>query len=452
MMVQPRATDLKNPPRRALHIEWAAGAWFRLRHSRLVDNVVALYVLHFANYLLPLITVPYTVRVLTPSGYGLGAFAVSFASVFGTILDYGFNLSASRAVSVNRSNRHAVSRIAAQVMFTKAVLLANCAGVFWLLTWVVRKLQGNSLVMWIGFLQVAIVSLTPFWLYQGLEELRFSSRVNLAARVAYVPALFLFVRRPADTWKWMLLQAIAAGIPAAILWVNAGLRLGVGWMRPRLTDLETQLRAGFSLFVSQAAVTAYTSGNTFILGMFTNMTMAGYYSAAEKVVLMVLGLLGPVTQAVYPRATQLAASSREAALRLSHKMLIFMGTVGFGMSASILVAAPWFVPILLGARFLPSITMMQILSPLPFLIALSNVLGIQVMIPFKHDVAFTVILVTAGLFNLGMASLLAPLWQGNGMAFSVMCSELLVTAAMFWYLGRQRLSPLIRVEPEAVHV
>ena len=426
--------------------------WFRLRHSRIVENAVALYVVLFANYLLPLITVPYTVRVLTPSGYGLGAFAVSFAGFFGTLADYGFNLTATRSVSVNRDSHHEVSRIATQVMFTKAVILGHCAGVFWLLTWAVPKLRGNNLVMWMGFLQVAMGSLSPFWLYQGLEELRFSARVNLAVRVAYVPALFLFVRRPADTWKWVLLQAVVAAVAAGILWLNAWLRLGVGWVRPRWADLQTQLREGFSLFVSQAAVRAYTSGNTFILGMFTNMTVAGYYSAAERVVQMVLGLLGPVMQAVYPRASQLAASSRDAALQLTRKMMVFMGTAGFGLSAGVLVMAPWVVPILLGAKFHASITIMQILSPLPFLIAVSNVLGIQIMIPFKHDVAFALILVAAGLLNLGMASLLAPHWQGNGMAVSVAFSELLVTAAMFWYLGRRRLLPLVPLQPEVAGV
>jgi PST family polysaccharide transporter len=429
-------------------IERSAVTWFRFRHSRIVDNTVALYVVLFANYLLPLITVPYVVRVLTPSGYGLGAFAMSFAGFFGTVADYGFNLTATRAVSVSRGSHHQVSRIATQVMFTKGVILALCAAVFWLLTGAVPKLRGNSLVMWMGFLQVAMVSLTPIWLYQGLEELRFSSRVNLAARVAYVPALFLFVRHPADTWKWMLLQALAAVISAGILWLHACLRLGVGWAKPRYADLRTQLREGFSLFISQAGVKAYTSGNTFILGMFTNMAVAGYYSAAERVVQLILGLLGPVTQAVYPRAVQLAASSRDAALHLTRKMLLLMGSAGLALSAGVLVAAPWVAPILLGARFLPSITVMQILSPLPFLIALSNVLGIQIMVPFKHDVAFTVILVAAGLLNLGMSALLAPHWQGNGMAFSVTFSELLVTAAMFWYLGRRRLSPLVALQPE----
>lgn len=430
-------------------LERGSDLWFRLRHSRLVDNIVALYVVHFANYLLPLITVPYTVRVLTPSGYGLAAFALSFAGFFGIIADYAFGYTATRAIAVHRDSRQEVSRIVSQVMFTKAVLLANCAWVFWLLKALVAKLHGNNLVMWMAFLYIAALTLTPGWLYQGLEELRFSSRVSLVPRVAYVPALFLFVRHPADVWKWMVLQTAVASVAAGTLWLHAWLRLGVSWVRPRWADLETQMREGFSLFVSQAATTAYITGNTFILGMFTNVTVAGYFAAADRIMRVVFGLLGPVTQAVYPRASQLAASSREAALQLTRKTLFLMGAVGLGMSACLFVGAPWLVPVVLGPRFLPSVTIMQILSPVPFLVALSTVLGGQVMVPFKHDTPFTLILVSAGMFNLVMASLLAQHWQGNGMALSVTCSEVLVAAGMFLYLSRRGLMPALRRRPEA---
>jgi PST family polysaccharide transporter len=423
--------------------------WLRLRQSRVVENVFALYLLTFANYVLPLITVPYTVRVLRPAGYGLGAFAVSFAGFFAVVIDYGFNLTATRAVSVHRNDPPGVSKIATQVILTKTVLLVTCSALFWVLISTVPKLRGNNRVMWMGYLQVVLTSFSPFWLYQGLEKLRFSSRVNLVARVTYVPLLFLFVHQAGDVWKWMVLQASVAGLATAILWSHACLRLGVRWVQPRLADLWSEFREGFSLFASQAAVKVYTGGNTFVLGMFTNVTTAGYYSAAEKVVQAMLGMQGPITQAVYPHASHLAASSRRAALRFTRLTLLLQGGIGLSMTLGLLLAAPWFAPILLGPRFIPSIRMMQILSPLPFLIALSNVLGIQIMVPFKRDVAFTMILVGAGFLNLGLAVLLAPRFQGNGMAMAVTCSELWVTAAMFWYLTRLRLSPLLRPEPEA---
>ncbi len=47
-------------------------------HSSIARNVVALYIIQFANYIIPLITIPYLVRVLKPAGYGAVAFAQGF--------------------------------------------------------------------------------------------------------------------------------------------------------------------------------------------------------------------------------------------------------------------------------------------------------------------------------------------------------------------------------------
>lgn len=413
---------------------------------------MALYVVYFANYLVPLITVPYTVRVLTPAGYGRGAVALSFAAFVGVIAAYGFNLTASREVSVGRTDLHAVSRTASEVVVVELCLLAMCAGGYEITLAVVPSLCSDSSIMWIAFAAIGLRTLNPIWLYQGLEDLKFSARVGLILRLAYVPALFLLVRNPTDTPEWLALQAATAGLGAVWLWYHAYRRLGVRWVRPRWKGLVRQVREGFAIFFSMAAVSLYTSGNVFILGILTNATMAGYYSAAEKLVRAAMGAWGPLQQAVFPRITQLASESRQAGLRFAGKMLIVQGGMGAALSIGLFATAPWVVPVVLGHTFQPSITILRILAVLPFLIAVSNVLGIQVMVPFKKDGAFAAALVAAGLLNVGLAVTLVPRWQGSGMAFSVGCSEFIVTASMFLFLRRHDLVPYLRPQPEGANV
>ncbi len=429
-------------------VERGARIWHRLRHSTIVGNALALYVVQFSGYLLPLITVPYTVRVLTASGYGLGAFAQSFAGFFGTIADYGFSYTATRAISINRGDRQAIARIVSDVMCAKAMMILACALVFWGLTLTVPQLRGAKLVQWMAFLGVAATTFAPGWLFQGLEKLRISSMVNLGARFAYLPALILFVRKPQDTWKWVMLVGMTSLATAAISWHIARTRLRVGFAKPTWAGFTSQMREGFSLFVSQAAVTLYTTGNVAILGFLTNMTVAGYYSAAERLIRTAVNLMGPITQSVYPRAAQLASSSRAAALRLTRHVLVVLTGMGSALALGFIAIAPWLCPILFGHKFLPSVSILQILSPLPLLIAVNNVMGIQVMIPFKHDRAVMLILVSAGLFNVGLGALLSLRWQGNGMALSVTLSEVLVAVAMFLHLARHGLLPWGKTRPE----
>jgi PST family polysaccharide transporter len=65
----------------------------------LARNVASLYGVQFANYLLPLITIPYLTRVLGVATWGLVAFAQAFGAYASIGIEYGFHLSATRAVA-----------------------------------------------------------------------------------------------------------------------------------------------------------------------------------------------------------------------------------------------------------------------------------------------------------------------------------------------------------------
>jgi PST family polysaccharide transporter len=416
-------------------------AWKGLTSS-VGRNVVSLYVLQFGNYALPLATIPYLVRVLGPEKFGLVAFGQGLMAYFSLAVNYGFDWSATRKLAVQRDHPDAVSRTASRVWGAKALLCAVTALILLVLVLSVPKLSKVSVLLLILFGSVVGNMLFPTWLFQGLERMSAISVTNLGVRTIGALAIFLFVRQPSDFLRYAVVLS-AQGLVAGMIGAAAAVKI----FRLRLTlpsshEMRREMAESSPLFLTTAAISLYTTGNAFILGLLATPVAVGYYSAAERIVSSVVGLLAPFSQAVYPRFSRLARESKTRALLWARRVLALTGSGGLLLSVLLFVGAPLIVHIALGPKYAPSAVVLAIMAPLPVLIAVSNVLGVQVMFPFGHEKKVLAIVVAAGLVNILLAVLLAPRWQAPGMAAAVLVSETIVTLGYFCCVWISKLNPL----------
>lgn len=407
-------------------------------------NVVSLYLIEFANYILPLVLVPYLVRILGPEYFGLVAFGQGLIAYFNIFVDYGFALSATRRISVERDDLSAVSKTASSVWAAKGLLCVLALVVLLLIIAAIPNLREMGTLFVILYGVVVGNALFPVWLFQGMEKMFFISAINLAMRLLVVVGVFTMVRQPEHYLLYAGLTSLGALCSGFAGVVVAFYRFKLRFFPPSRTDIWEALKEGWLIFLSTASTSLYTAGNAFILGLLTSPTVVGYYSAAEKIVKGVVNLLGPIRQAAYPRFSRLAFESRDKALYWGKRMMLVMSGLGGLLFITLFLGAPMIVRILLGPEYRPSVGVMRVLAGLPFLVGVSNVLGIQIMLPFGKDRAFMVILLSAGATNIGLAVLFAPHWQAIGMATAVLITEALVTTSMFIYLKLCGLNPLLR--------
>lgn len=407
----------------------------RLLGSTVTHNALSLYVIQVANYILPLVRVPYLARVLGPSTYGTIAFAQGFLAYFQILVDYGFNLSATQKISIQRENKRAVSKTAVDVWAAKAVLCFLGLILLLLLASIVPKLQEVTALLLILYFTVIGNVAFPTWLFQGMEKMVFISAIKLAMSLFVTAGVFVVVRSPEDylLYAWLIsIGSMVVGCTGAVIGFYA---FNLHLYSPSWQGLSEELADGWEIFILTSSVSLYTAGNAFILGLLTDPAIVGYYSSGEKIVQTLKRFLtGPISQAVYPRFSKMAHKSKDVALKWGRRMLVLMGGSGLIMSLMLFAFAPWFVKFVLGPDYTPSISVIRVLAALPFLVGISNVLGVQIMLPFGRKREFMLMTLGAGTVDIVFALILVPILPQVGMAIAVLLSEAFMTFAVAVYL------------------
>jgi len=405
--------------------------------KRIIENFISLSSLQAVDYILPLITLPYLLRVLGPEKYGLVSFAYAFILYFSLISDYGFNLSATREISINRENTAKKNEIFSSVMAVKLILMTGGFLIMNIIVFSFAKFSNDWLAYLLSFGIVIGNTLFPLWFFQGIEKMKYITILNIIAKTVFTICIFIFIRNETDYLLVPLLNSLGFIISGILGLVIVFAKFKIKIVFPNTHLIKYQFIEGWHVFISTISISLYTVSNTFILGLFTSNIIVGYFSVAEKITKAAQGVFAPISQAVYPYISKLVMESKEKALIFIKKIILIMGGLAAFITLFLFVLAEPIITFLSGSEYLPAIGVLKIISFLPFLIALSNIFGIQIMLNFGLKKAFSRILISAGLVNIVLSLILVPLWQEKGTSLAVLISEIFVTLAMFIVLEKK---------------
>lgn len=403
-------------------------------------NTVWVAVWQASNQLPILLTLPFIARAFGPETLGLYAQMLAVGVYTTLVIDFGFNITATREAAGKRDDVHALRTLAGEVLASK-VLLSLFAGAVLSVVLAVLDLPAHETLAFAGVVLAAMLtSLTPGWLFLGLEHVRPLALANAAWKALATVLIIWVVERPEDI---LIVAAVNAAAALAILLQSSWTIRHVLWPLhvPSLAETSRRMQHGSPLFIGNVAVNVYTVSVVLLVNLLLGAAAAGIYAVADRVRQVALGLFGPISQALYPsicRAVLVGETRREGDARI----ILFRVMVGVAaaISVGLFLAAEPIARLFGGPGFEGAADVILIMSPLPLFVTLSNILITQTMLPNGLTREYLYLTLSGAAFSVIAVVLLAPPLGVAGAATAVMLTEGLIVIASAYIVASRRLA------------
>ncbi|WP_296385183.1 oligosaccharide flippase family protein, partial [Winogradskyella sp.] len=381
-------------------------------------------------FLLPLIVLPYLICVLGVEKFGLTAFAAALVNYFLNITQFGFSLSAVRDLSKNQDNPQRLEEIYNAVINTKFFLLILSAIVFALLIIIVPAFSEYYLLYIFSFGLVVGDVLFPKWFFQGVEQMRFITIINILFKLTFLILVFLFIKQESDFVYVPLLQSIGIILGGIFSLFIIYKKYGIRYRPVAFSEVKAQLKLSFSSFVTLIVPTLYSNTSVFLLGIFTNNTLVGYLSGALRISNAFSSFNAILTRTFYPFVNK----TKNSISKVNNVILLS----GLLVSILMIVTAKHTVSLILGLDMLKSIPLVMILSLTPLLLAIRTVYGINFLLVKKLDKLYMNIALFSSLFGFLLAFVFIPMFTYYGAAIVIVSAQLLYAVLSFIYAKKNK--------------
>lgn len=373
--------------------------------------------------IVPLITSAYVSRVLRPEGVGANAFTNSIIQYFILFASMGIGYYGNRQIAYVRDNRTEMAKAFWEIQIVKTIMtLASIIAFEIFLIFYTRQFN----YMLAQSLNLIAVAFDISWFYEGVENFKVTVLKNSLVKIVSMIAIFIFIKGSNDVILYIVVLALSTLLGNLTLWPDIYRdlpRIKIKSLNPLIHFLPM-----VELFIPQIATQIYVQLNRTMLGVMINETASGYYQYSDNLIKLILALVTATGTVMLPHvANAVSRGDMEKVNQMLYKSFDFVSAIAipmmFGLAAISLTLAPKYY----GPGYGPVGPAMMIESIVILMIAWSNALGVQYLLPIHHQKQFTISVTVGALINIILNFPLIHFYGLNGAMWSTVLSEIGVT-------------------------
>lgn len=413
--------------------------------SSLKLNFIMNTILTMSSFVFPLISFPYVSRILLPEGTGKVSFATSLISYFVMFAQLGIPTYGVRACAKVRDDKRLLTKTAHELLIINLVMMVISYAALALALIFVPRLRQDRLLYIVVSLTIFFTTIGMEWLYKALEQYTYIAVRSIIFKAVALVAMFLLVHEKEDYVIYGGISIFASSASFAMNFIHARKYI---YMRPMGGyEFKPHLKAVMIFFAMSCASTIYTHLDTVMLGFMDTDTTVGYYNAAVRIKNILVSIVTSLGTVLLPRAAYYVEHKLMDEFRdISRKALNFTLVVATPMMLYFMLFARDGIFLLSGEEYAGSILPMQLAMPTLLFIGLSNILGIQILVPMGKETYVLWSIIAGAVVDLILNIALIPHFGAAGAAAANMIAEGTVMVVQFIMLRKEVMPSMRKIQ------
>lgn len=381
-----------------------------------------------SGFVFPLITYPYSFRILMADGIGEINFLNSIVSYVLLLTGLGIPLYGIREIARVRDDRKELSKTTIEILLLN--LLLNVIGyiVIFIIGFTVAEVKENAPLFFLLSISIVLTTLGCQWFYSGIEDFKFVTIRGLIVRILCVIFLFIAVKNKNDLYWYGLYTVLVSSGNYIVNFVCLRNRISIRIVDFQELNILRHIKPAFTIFVFNLVTSIYLNLDKVMLGFIKDSQAVGYYTASTQISHILLTIVAALGSVMLPRASNLIKQGNmDEFYRLAKKSYNFTLMLTMPLSFGCMVMSPILIHAFCGASYEPSIMTLRIISPIIIMIGISNIIGLQMLYPLGKIKIVTLSTCVGAAVNLILNTILIPFFSQDGAAIATLFAETSVT-------------------------
>lgn len=270
-------------------------------NKKIIENYFFMTVLQLLNSFFYLLIYPYVIRKLGMDTWGTFVFASSVAAYFVFLVNFGFDLPATKAVAENVHNFKALNKIFMKVLYAKNLLFILSTFIFIFALFTIPVLKNNKLIFIICYVQIYSYTLIPQWFFQGLQNMRQITVIQFLFKILSLPFILIFVQQPADVVSYALIITLTSVISGGFIFLLVRNQYNLKFISISANEIKSLFQEAKPFFYSSLSSTIKEYSIPIIIGSFLDMRAVAIYDLANKLILVPRTIFLSINAAIFPK-------------------------------------------------------------------------------------------------------------------------------------------------------